>query len=179
MTRGRLALIFVSLLAVAAEARVEGENDGLRYAVDPRTPEQIAAFYEARGFPPPAVDILSRACFLTVTLVNQRRDRVWLELDRWVAREGSGGAVPRITRADWDARWEGIALPVGQRSTFGWTLLPEVRDLHPTEPVGGNITLEPTGDTFTLAARLRTGAHKEGPQLVLEIPGLRCKGHLP
>lgn len=179
MTRRWPALILVPLLALVAEARVEGEKDGVRYGIDARTPEQIAAFYEARGFPPPAVDALSRACFLTVTLVNQRRDRVWLELDRWVVRDAAGGRVARITRADWDARWERIALPAGQRSTFGWTLLPDMRDLHPAEPVGGNITLVPTRDAFTLAARLRTGAHKEGPELVFEVPGLRCEGHEP
>lgn len=176
MTRGRLALAFAVLLAAAAQARVEGEKDGVRYAVVPRTPAQMAAFYEARGFPPSAIDALARACFLTVTLVNQGRDRVWLELDRWHLRDAGGSEVARISRADWSARWQRIGLPAAQRATFGWTLLPEARDLHPAEPVGGNLTVAPSSDSFILTARLPTGASKEGREIVIEIPGLRCAG---
>jgi hypothetical protein len=173
---GLVALAFAGVLATAAEARVEGEKDGVRYAIAARTPDQMAAFYEARGFPPAAIDALANACFFTVTLTNQGQNRIWLELGRWTLRDAGGGLVERITRADWKARWERVGLPAAQRSTFGWTLLPEVRDLHPAEPVGGNLTVTPTTRSLVLTARLPTGARKEGREIVIEIPGLRCEG---
>ncbi|BAU48931.1 hypothetical protein SVA_2381 [Sulfurifustis variabilis] len=176
MTPGRLALGLAAVLASAAEARVGGEKDGLRYAIVARTPAQMAAFYEARGFPPAAIRELSRACFFTVTLVNEGRGRVWLELDRWRLRKADGTPVARISRNDWHARWEELRLPAPQRSTFGWTLLPETRDLHPAEPVGGNLTVVPTPDTFTLTARLATGEAKKGRDIVFQVPGLSCEG---
>lgn len=176
MTAGRRALLLLLLLASVAQAGVEGVKDGVRYAVVARTPAQIAAFYEARGFPPETLDVLARACFVTVTLVNQGRDRVWVELDRWTLRDADGQPVTRIARGDWQARFERVGLPAAQRATFGWTLLPEVRDLHPAEPVGGNLTVEPTSRPFTLTARLASGTNKEGPPIVIEAPNLRCEG---
>lgn len=146
----------------------------LHIGVVPRTPEQVAAFYEARHFPPDAVAALARVCLLTVTIHNRSQTVVWLEPARWRLRAQEGGEVRRLDRAHWTALWERIGLPAAQRATFGWTQLPETRDLRPGEPVGGNVVVEPPAGPFSLEARFTTGADRRGPPIVARFDHLRC-----
>lgn len=140
----------------------------------PRTPEQVSAFYEARHFPPDAVAALARVCLLTVTIHNRSQTVIWLEPARWRLQAPDGGEVRRLDRAHWNALWERIGLPAAQRATFGWTQLPETRDLRPGEPVGGNVVVEPPAGPFSLEARFATGADRQGPQIVARFDNLRC-----
>jgi hypothetical protein len=156
--------------------RHRGDAAGLRYHLSVRTPEQIAAFYEGRGFSHPMIEALSQVCFVTVGLRNDRRDIVWLALDKWRFITADGSRVPRFDRNEWNARWEKLAVPLANRATFGWTQLPEVRDLNPAEPVGGNVTLVPPVGEFRLEARFQTGADKKGKELVIRVSGLTCPG---
>ena len=149
------------------------ENALLSLWLSPRTPQQVAAFYEARGFPARALELLKQSCFVTVGIRNRSDAVVWLELDSWRFESGEG-EIPRLDRSHWRRRWHELALPQADRSTFGWTLLPESRDLHPDEPVGGNITLPHTRLPFAVEARFATGANKEGPIQRMRIAGVRC-----
>jgi len=164
----------VMLHAAVATAQLPEEhetgNHGLRLRVMERTPAQIAAFYEARGFPEQAIARLREACFLTVTLDNQRDDRLALERWRFLA---NGEPLERRDRAYWQTQWQALGLSRGSRATFGWTLMPESRELYPTEPVAGNITLAPTRQPFTLVARLRTAADDV---LSLRLRDIECAG---
>jgi hypothetical protein len=99
---------------------------------------------------------------------------VWLEPSRWRFADDQGRPVHRITREEWNARWQALGVPASSRSTFGWTQLPEQRDLRPGEPVGGNLALEPVPGPISLQARFHTGADRRGPELVLELSGLSC-----
>jgi hypothetical protein len=162
-------LLLAPIAALAAELRILREGVELR--VSPRTPEQITAFYSARGFPPEAVQIIARACFLGVGIHDQRPDTLGLELSNWRFTDAAGHEVRRITRPEWDARWQALDVPLAARSTFGWTQLPESRDLQPGEPVGGNVAVEPPAGEFSLSARFRTGS---GEVLEITVPGLRC-----
>jgi hypothetical protein len=165
----------VATSSVAAqEGRIRTEHEGLKLSAAPRTPDQISAFYLARGFPAAAVDELAAACFVTVGVRNERRDVVWLEPGRWRFVAENGEQVQRLDRAYWDGRWEVLSVPDRSRATFGWTQLPEVRDLQPGEPVGGNVALKPVAGPFALEARFSTGADRRGPELVIRVPGLRC-----
>lgn len=181
---GVLALSFSAFLAgptVAAAqetqtVRVAIPGGGeLHLSIAPRTPEQIAAFYEARHFPPDAVAALARACLLTVGIRNRSQTVVWLEPARWrfLAPDSE---IRRLDRAHWNALWGRIGLPAAQRATFGWTQLPETRDLRPGEPVGGNVAVEPPAGPFTLEARFVTGAGRQGPEIVVRFENLRCPG---
>jgi hypothetical protein len=138
------------------------------------TPDQVSAFYGARGFPEPAVDALRRACLITVGLVHRRSTVLWLEPARWRFVDEQGRELTRLERAHWSALWERLDVPAASRATFGWTQLPERRDLHPNEPVGGNVALAPVAGSFRLEARFATGANREGPELTVTLAGLRC-----
>ncbi len=168
--------ICLSLAAYGEEdtSPVQGVARGIAYSVAARTPEQIAAFYEGRGFSQAVIDELSQACFLTVTLLNRRKDIVWLELDRWHFVDADGHVLKRLGRPYWNALWERLEVPPANRATFGWTQLPERRDLHPTEPVGGNVTIVPVEGELTLRAHFRV-ADKKAAEFTIEVPGLHCR----
>jgi hypothetical protein len=171
-----LALVPLHAWGVDRPGTQRLEQDGISLRVTPRTPEQISAFYAARGFPPAAVKRLTRqACFLGVGVRNGRKEIAWLEPGRWQL-ERAGRPVRRLDRAYWNRLWREIGLPRANQSTFGWTQLPESRDLRPGEGVGGNITIVPTAGPFSLKARFALGEHRDGGEITVEIDGLDCPG---
>lgn len=167
-----LLLMCCTPLASAADMQIT--RDGLDFSVSVRTPEQTRAFYAARGLPPSAVQAIAKTCLLTVTLHNRRADIVWLDLAAWDFTDAGGHPVARISRSQWAARWRSLQVPLAAQSTFGWTQLPETRDMQPDENVGGNVPIAPPEGTFTLTARFRTGMRGTGKPLEIKVPGLSC-----
>ena len=83
------------------------------------SPEQISAFYEARGFPPGALERIRETCFITVHIDNKGDDVLWLETANWrITRDNQ--PVERLGQAYWDRVWDEIDLPRAKRSTFSW-----------------------------------------------------------
>jgi len=169
-------------VGVAAERkekpdRLSTEQAQVRVWVAPRTPDQMSGFYEARGFSQAAIKELRKACIITISILHQRQQIVWLLPDRWRFIDQDGRPVRRYNRRYWRRIWERIKLSPASQATFGWSSLPESRDLRYLEPVGGNITLRPTPGKITLIATFPTGADKKGPSLKLKVPGLTCPGH--
>lgn len=157
-------------LTVFAQERYP-EHDGLAFGASTRTPEQTTAFYAARGFPEAMVRAIAATCFVTVGMQNRRDEVVWLELDQWRFIDAAGKPVPRIERPAWNQKWEAMGVPHSARATFGWTQLPESRDLQPGEPVGGNVAVVAPKGVFSLQARFRTAS---GKQIEFVAPGLTC-----
>jgi hypothetical protein len=149
------------------------EDDRILMVLIPRTPEQMAAFYEARGFPQNAIDRITRTCFVTVHIENKSREVIWLEPQHWQLTD-SGGAIRRLDSDYWNAQWDAIDLPPANRSTFGWTQLPAVRDLQPDETVGGNIVLPGSTRTFDLHARFQTGRDRRGTLIDIRFSNIEC-----
>ncbi|MGD2136655.1 MAG: hypothetical protein PVJ66_00075 [Gammaproteobacteria bacterium] len=149
------------------------ENDRILMVLIPRTPEQMAAFYEARGFPSEAIELISRSCFVTVHIENKGREVIWLQPRQWKLSDKQG-EIRRLGSDYWDTQWDAIDLPQANRSTFGWTRLPEVRDLQPDESVGGNIVLPGSTQSFDLAARFQTGADKRGSLIDVRFEDIAC-----
>ncbi len=172
MHRYLLLLMCWAPLAFAADTRITRE--GLDFFISVRTPEQTSAFYAARGLPPAAVQAIAKSCFLTVGLHNRRTDTLWLDLTMWRMADASGREIARISQPEWTARWNALKVPLAAQATFGWTQLPETRDMQPDESVGGNIPIVPPPGTFTLTARFRTGAQGTGKPVEISVPGLSC-----
>lgn len=171
------AFAFVMVTASAQETAPKRDiPPGVSIFVTPRTPAQVATFYEARGFPEAALVRLRAVCFLTVTVHNRSTDVAWLELDRWRLVDVTGAERQRLPRAHWERTWDELNLPPARRATFGWTQLPESRDLQPGESVGGNLAIVPPAGEFTLEARFATGAHRDGQELRLQRARLSCPG---
>lgn len=183
MARSGLASGFaLSLLSAqvgvvpSAAASGRAQVDGLEFSVEARTPEQLTAFYTARGLPANAVDEIARHCVLTVIMRNRRKDVVWLIPARWRFVDANGRALKRITRPQWQQAWQRLKVPAAARNTFGWTQIPERRDLQPDEPVGGNMALAMPQAAFTLFAEFPVGAVDAKRALRVQVPNLRCGG---
>ena len=156
----------------AADTRIT--RDGLDFYLSARTPEQTNAFYSARGLPLSAVQEIAKSCFLTVGLRNRRTDPLWLDLANWRFIDASGREIKRISLPAWTARWQAMQIPLAAQATFGWTQLPETRDMQPDEDVGGNVPLVPPPGKFTLIARFATGVAGRGKPIEISVPGLTC-----
>ena len=171
-----LCSLLIAVRADAIERPYPGpfvENDDLLMVLMPHTPEQITAFYEARGFPKAALDRLRKVCFVTVHIENKSQRVIWLETENWdLAVDGK--RIQRVNRQQWTSWWDDINLPSANRSTFGWTQLPAVRDLQPDEPVGGNIILGGEVKHFDLQARFLTGQDKRGGMLDIQFRDIKC-----
>ena len=156
-----------------ADEGAKVENDFFRMRLIPRTPEQMAAFYEGRGFPEAARNIIKTTCFFTTGFRNKSDKVIWLQLANWHFYTAKG-EVKRLDRDFWNQQWDTIQLAQASRSTFGWTLLPEERDLQPHESVGGNIVLPMTNEPLTLKAYFVTGQNKRGTGINVEFRNVRC-----
>jgi hypothetical protein len=176
-------LAAILVLALPALTRAETaplsvESDGIYMFVRLNTPDQMAAFYEARGFPTVAIQRLRQTCFVMAHIENRGKQVIWLELNNWHFLSG-GKEIHRLDRNYWDSVWNDIGMPQRSRSTFGWTQLPEKRDLQPDEPVGGNLTLPPTDGPFTLQADFLTGKDKRKGMIRVRFENLRCATDQP
>jgi hypothetical protein len=149
-------------------------GQGITLYASVRSAEQMTAFYTGRGFPPAMLHEIDTACFITVGVKHTRKEVIWLEPSRWRFVDGRGNNLHRLDRNHWNHRWENIFAPAASRATFGWTQLPESRDLQPGEPVGGNVTLERPVGEFALELVLPTGADRTGKPLTVRVPGLKC-----
>lgn len=180
-TRYLVLLIFTLVCSIQIHAsfaaekknRYKFENKFIKFGLYPRTPEQMAAFYEGRGFPKQAIDATSKHCFITVGMRNISKTKIWLDLTRWRIYNNQG-EVNRTDREQWKQIWAQLEVPLASQATFTWTLLPELRDLHSDEPVGGNITLQSTDAPFTVEANFATGEDKQGKPLKIKIENVRC-----
>lgn len=163
---------------VAAEA--ESAKPALDYADDTmsvrlvlRTPDQLTAFYLGRNFNRAAIDNILDTCFITPIIHNKTLDVLWLALDEWQFSRGDT-RIERIKRDYWPERWREAGLPQPQQSTFGWTLMPEVRDLRLDEGVGGSVVIPMQTQPFRLTMTFHTGADRLGPVKTVVFEDLIC-----
>jgi len=141
------------------------EDELIRLRLIPRTPEQMAAFYEARGFPVAMIDELTQHCFFTVVIKNKSKNIVWLDMNQWhfIAGEKTDEQeVRRIPRSYWPPKWTAMHIPMSAQSTFRWTLLPEKLDFQPDESEGGNVILERTENPFFINGSVWLGTSQSG-----------------
>ncbi len=175
----KIAMLLLSVALLSQPAVADGKNplkyeDGqvsMRLVL--RTPEQLSAFYQGRGFSQAAIDRILETCFITPIIHNKTLDAVWLELDNWQF-QADQQAITRIRRDYWAGIWREAGLPQAQQSTFGWTLMPEVRDLRLDEGVGGSVVIPMQSQPFTLTANFHTGLDKKGKIKTIVFEGVQC-----
>ncbi len=138
-----------------------------------RTPAQLSAFYQGRQFNPAAIERILATCFVTPIIHNKTLEVLWLELDNWRFTRGEE-LIPRIGRDYWPEQWRQTGLPQAHQSTFGWTLMPEVRDLRLDEGVGGSVVIPWQTQPFTLTANFHTGADKRGKTKTIVFEDIQC-----
>lgn len=170
-----LTLLLNLLLSPALQAKDKARYDdkALRVGLTVRTPQQMAAFYEARGFSKAMIDEIRQQCFITVYVKNKSSDILWLDLSQWQFSQ-QGQTVTRLDRAHWKQHWSAMNIPLSHQSIFRWTLLPERLDFHPDEREGGNIIL-PRLNNLTIKALFATGADGTGPTQQVIFHDIDCQ----
>jgi hypothetical protein len=149
------------------------EDAQLSVRVFMRNSDQLTAFYLGREFNRAAIDKILETCFVTPIVHNRSVDVLWLELDEWQFSQGDK-QIPRIKRDYWRDKWREAGLSQAHQSTFGWTLMPEVRDLRLDEGVGGSVVIPMQTRPFRLAMKFHTGADKQGPVKTVVFEDLQC-----
>lgn len=167
-----LLSVFVQARLEAAEP-VEYHTPELTIGFLPRTPQQIAAFYEARGFNKPMIDKLKQQCFITVWVHNKSSNIIWLDLSQWQFSNQTG-EIERRDRRYWKTVWNEMQIPLAHQSTFRWTLLPEILDFQPDEREGGNIILPRDNNAIEIQATFPTQADKSGTPIIIKSGSLHC-----
>ncbi len=164
-------LVVITSIQVAQPVALKTAE--LEITFTPRTPNQMASFYEARGFPAEMRNILKQQCFITVGILNNSQTKIWLDLSRWQFSAG-GKVLKREHRDSWKQRWQAMNIPLSKQSTFRWTLIPETLDYLPGEHEGGNIVLPFTDKAITLKAEFATGENKQGKTITISTDKLYC-----
>ncbi len=159
--------------STAAGRAYEYRNAWLTLRLIPRSPAQIRAFYEARGFPPAALDELAATCFITASVRNRSRRVIWHRLDDWRFRR-DGRLVKRYRRDWWRERWQALGIRPGLRATFRWTLFPEALDFRPDEGEGGNLILPRAAAPLRIEAVFHTGPNGTGETLRITTEAIPC-----
>jgi len=164
-------LFSASMSAADEKSPASFENAQLRLQLFPWSTEQMAAFFEARGFPTAMIEKLSAYCFFTATLKNKRNDILQLDLTDWrfVSQDGE---LQRIPRSQWPPLWKKMNIPLASQSTFRWMLLPETLRFYAHEKEGGNIVLKKTKVSFSLRARFGLGENTD--PVVATVHNLQC-----
>ncbi|MDH5217182.1 MAG: hypothetical protein OEX19_05785 [Gammaproteobacteria bacterium] len=180
MLRMFLVFVLLGLLlssgVVAADKKKDKnryEDDDIGFRVVPRSPDNIIAFYQGRGFLQTAIDEIKKTCYVTFLMRNLSDSIIWLDLDNWRYISDDPN-FKRLKRPYWKEKWQVLNLPMSFQSTFGWSLLPDVRDLHPDEGVGGSTTFTFTDKPFVVEARFKLGRNKDEGEKVIRFEQVRC-----
>jgi hypothetical protein len=173
-----LLIFFTSSISHAQTPKLDAEHfedKDITVIIGSRTPEQLSAFYTGRGFNQAAIDEIAKKCFIFGMVDNKTYDRLWLILDDWKFFAADGSPMKRLKKDDWADVWKKTGLSQAHQSTFGWTQLPESRDLRQYEHVGGNVAVEWKDQPFKLIATFKTGADKTGKSKTITVENLTCK----
>ena len=168
-----LSILVAAAIGTAASQPPVISTEDMEIQFVPRSPDQLMSFYEARGFPPEMIDILSKQCFITVRIHNKSDEKIWHDLGSWQFSH-DGKPLKREHRNYWLDKSREMAMPLASISTFRWTLIPETLDYLPDEDEGGNIILPRVKGPITLKASFATGDHKQGDMIMIEYDKLYC-----
>ena len=168
-----LPLLLTGFFPVHAETEAKYQSNELQVNIKSRTPQQMAAFYGARGFDKTMIEELTNVCFVTVFIKNKSQDIIWLDLNQWQF-SNINGPLERLDRIYWSSKWKQMNAPLAHQSTFRWTLLPETLDFYPDEREGGNIILPRTNLPFTIKANFPTQADRSGSAHTVVFNNLTC-----
>lgn len=166
------------MLLVLSGTAIAAPDSRVEITFRPRSPEQMSAFYEARGFPAPMIELLAKQCFITVRVHNTGKNTIWLDLSRWRFTT-QGKEITRYHRKYWLQKWQQMNVPLAKQSTFRWTLIPEVLDYQPDEAEGGNIILPQVKGPISLNAEFASGPDKRGTPVKVRYDNLHCAEDQP
>lgn len=135
-------------------ATYETQAHGVNVSLTQLLPDQVRAFYVARGFDLDDADVFAEACvYMTVLRNDTAPGELDFRLSDWeLEHKGETRAIPPL--GDWLARWEARGVPDSARLAFRWAQFPAEQSYAPGEWNQGMLaTGLPPGSRFDLIAR--------------------------
>jgi hypothetical protein len=135
-------------------ATFETQAYGVSISLTQLLPDQIRAFYVARGFDLADADVFAEACvYMTVLRNDTAPGELDFRLSDWeVQHNEEVRALPPLD--DWLAQWEARGVPDSARLAFRWSQFPSEQSYAPGEWNQGMLaTGLPPGSRFDLIAR--------------------------
>ncbi len=167
------AIPIPALSAKAESADFRFKHDEFRMRFTPRTPQQIHAFYEGRGFSKPALQSLQDKCFFTTGLKNTGKNIVLSDVANWKF-SANGKPVKLYNRKDWKEHWTKLQLPLGHQATFRWTQFPIKLDFRPDEGEGGNVVIPRTRENLTFEATFYIQSNNAKTPVHVKVENMKC-----
>lgn len=173
-----LAVLLTPPSAVFAEASepVRLERDGLKLEFAPLTPDQVRAFFRARGFGGEDTEhIVATGCVFRSAVGSAfakiGEPEINVALGQWQVRPTKGEPSAPKVREDWEVVWKARGVPQDAATAFYWALFPTDQSFSPTDYNWGFLTFGlPSGTTFDLTLSWKTG----GTAHTATIEGLTC-----
>jgi hypothetical protein len=147
-----------SLDPVTGLATWQTETDGIQVRLTQISPDQVRAFYQARGFSPEAAERYASECVFMTVVRNIGDIPVEHRLADW--RYVVAGQPDRAIRskAEWEALWKQSGVSEAARIAFTWAQFPDTQTFAPGDWNQGMTTYNvPRGGQFDLRFVWRTG----------------------
>ncbi|WP_296806092.1 hypothetical protein [Thiocapsa sp.] len=137
-------------------ATYETQAQGVSLSLTQLLPDQVRAFYVARGFDLADADVFAEACvYMTVLRNDTAPGTLDFRLSDWeVQHSEEVRSLPPLD--DWLAQWAARGVPDSARLAFRWAQFPSEQSYAPGEWNQGMMaTGLPPGSRFDLIARWR------------------------
>lgn len=174
------AALALAPTCVAAEEREAAaqrlERDGLKFDLAPLAPDQVRAFFAARGFSPAdAEHIVASGCVFRSAIgsafVKAGEPEVRIALAEWRITPAGETQRPPRTREDWEVVWKSRGVGEEPATAFYWSLFPTAQTFAPTDYNWGFVTFGlPPGARFDLELRWTSAGKAHSARL----EGLTC-----
>lgn len=143
------AMVLMSCVAQGAHAQETAarklERDGLKLETAPLAPDQVRAFFSARGFSAEDTEhIVATGCVFRSAIgsahVAANAPEVSVAVGDWKVTPHAGGATAPRTREHWDAEWKQRAVSEDAATAFHWSLFPTEQTFAATDYNWGFLT---------------------------------------
>jgi hypothetical protein len=131
---------------------------GVTVSLTQLLPDQVRAFYVARGFDLADADVFAEACvYMTVLRNDTAPGELGFRLSDWeVHHDGQIRSIPTLD--EWLTRWQERGVPDSAQLAFRWAQFPSEQRYAPGEWNQGMLaTGLPPGSRFDLIARWTIG----------------------
>jgi hypothetical protein len=133
-------------------------------------PDFVKAAYEAKGFPPQAVDRIARYCVFGTIARNESPEPIAYRVAEWRYITPDGDSHAPKTKTEWVREWRDLGIG------FMWSMLPAEQTFEPGDWGQGFLTLELAPGS---PSDLEYSWHRGGKTYSGKIEGLRCAPAAP
>lgn len=151
--------------------RHRASQGNVTITANPLSTASRTSFYEGRGFSAALIQPYARSCGFSFGMQNAGSWPITTRLADWFAIGADGRQVPFRLPEEWEANWEGLAVPQAAGIAFRWAQFQPENTFEPGDWIMGMAVLKGIPVTpLRLVARYRDS--KGNHEIVLD--GLTC-----